>query len=209
MSDVRDDDALRSAFRDLPAAPPGECPPAERIAASARGELGRADERALLDHLAGCGACAAAWRAVRATGAGWVPVRGRPRWAAVAAMLVVALLGAGTWYVARRPTALAPPAHRAIEPGAPVPLSPVETLSAPWELRWSAGLEGTTYDVHVTTLDLDELHTAVRVTGTSYLLPEEAVTRIRARESVVWQVVAHLPDGERHASRSVVVAVGR
>lgn len=217
MSDLRDDADLRRAFRELPAAGADDaCPPAERLAASARGELDLDAERDVLDHLARCGACAAAWSAVHGDVASAASAAPSPRprsglpgraGAALAAAALVVAVGAGLWWLAERPPAATGDVRRAVTPEAPVPESPLDTLGAPWELRWSAGPEGTAYDVQVTTLELDELYRALRLPGTSHRLPDDAVARIREHDAVVWQVVAHRPDGERHASRSVVVRV--
>ena len=74
-------------------------------------------------------------------------------------------------------------------------------------LRWTAGPEGTTYDLHVTDEDLEVLATARRIGEAEYLVDPEALAGLPPGEKVLWRVVAYLPDGGQVASRTFVTPV--
>ncbi len=58
-------DEVRTAFQTAAAAPGPACPEARVLSDAARGRLPAEAVRPLVDHLAGCPACADAWRQAR------------------------------------------------------------------------------------------------------------------------------------------------
>ncbi len=211
MNAGRHDEApLREAFAALAdgESPPGEreFEPAEVWAASA-GKLDAARTRELLDLAVRDAECAEAWRlalelrrARESRGAGGSVGRRSPagRWlaaaAAAAAVLLAALMLPGL-LERRGPEA---PVFRegerlAIESLLPAEPLPRDTL----DLAWSAGPAGTVYDVEVVTGDLDVLHVARGLTGTTHRVPAAALASVEPGGVVLWRVRAILPDGSR------------
>lgn len=192
------------------------CPPAERLVLSARGELPPAEDEPVLLHLARCTACGAAWRISREVGRGSAPApRRAPRTlyrkargplAAVAALLLAAA-GLSTLWLA--PSGLPAPVYRE-QPGAALrsriseeaPLSRDQFL-----LRWSAGPEGTTYDVIVMSGEMEPLARGRGLGQPEYRVPPEALSGLDPGARVFWQVVGYLPDGRRIASPTFIARV--
>lgn len=90
---------LRAAFAQPDGAPsPDDCPPPERLWAAAAGELGPAEIREVVEHMALCSACAEEWRlavAVAGERESKEPVPRPKRWAGWAGALAAGLfLGA-------------------------------------------------------------------------------------------------------------------
>lgn len=188
-----------------------DCPSADALWASARGEAARGEDVAVLDHVTRCGACAAAWRLGRemAGGAGVGAARtGRRRalllWAAAAAVLVVAVVVPSLW---RREGGSAPPVYRAGERVAIAVESDPVLPRDRFVLRWSAGPRGTTYDVVVTTADLDSIAAEYGVETRTFTVDPKALSHVPKGGIVLWRVNAHLPDGRTASTATVSTRV--
>jgi len=135
-----------------------ECYRVETLWESATGRLARAENRAVVLHIAECASCATAWELARELGpageaAGRAPAPTRRRWIpAVAAAVLLATVAAWLW----KPMEVHEPAYRDTSGDWIVSELEVGRLLERTDctLRWSAGPEGTTYDVRVTTADL-------------------------------------------------------
>ena len=69
-------------------------------------------------------------------------------------------------------------------------------------LRWTAGPEGTTYGLRLTTEDLAPLVEVLRLEQPEYRVDPRVLEGIPQGDAVLWRVTAHLPDGRRVASRT-------
>lgn len=213
------DERLRAAFRAR------ESRGGERLAhpsgddlwAAVRGELAAERRRALVDHTAACAACAQAWRlAVEMTpdpihAAVPKPAGARPAlyWLApLAAAAVAAVVGAGLWQW-RAPVPDAAPGYRGGDAGEIRSLvGDGEALPREdFRLRWSAGPEGSLYDLRATTESLEVLADAVGLTETSYVVPPSALSVVPSGGRVLWRVEVARPDGGRTATRTFVTRV--
>ena len=190
------------------------CPAPDRLWDSAREQLSRTDDQAVVLHLAECSACAAAWRLARdLAGASVVPetFAERPRerrwnWTplAAAAALLVAIAGGGIYLLSQRPGAA--PAYRAQQEDW---LQPAAGMEAPlprerFVLRWTPGPEGSTYDLRVTTERLALLARVQRLDRAAFQVPSESLRDVASGGRVLWQVTAHLPDGRRTDSQTFI-----
>jgi hypothetical protein len=188
-----------------------ECPPAGTIWDSVEGRLERERNEAVLIHLGECAACSAAWRLARrlyseeAKSGGQaeeVPIRRRLWFPLAAAAVIVLGLGLGTLHLLTRQEL--PPEYRTQEdrwleselaPGQPLPRD--ECV-----LRWTAGPEGTTYELRVTTEDLEPLARAGRLEWPEYRVDPGVLDGVPPGGALLWRVTAHLPDGSRISSRT-------
>lgn len=191
-------------------------PPPEQIWDSAREMLpGRAD-RLVVAHIAECTACAAARRIARDLPGGPSNRRYRPALAAdqedlgsvgAAAAMVIAVGGAGLYLLSR--DAGRAPVFRAQQEDwiQPVAERAASLPRGKFILRWTAGPEGTTFDIRVTTErpGLTRLFPRPRPPGVR--VPKEALDPIPPGSRVFWQVTAYLPDGHRSDSATFVTLV--
>ena len=214
------DASLRAAFRARTSrtAPAGDHVPAEDLWSAVRGELSADERRAIVDHTASCAACAEAWRlamevtpdpiaaAAPAARPAWTAFRWPATFAplAAAAALVVAV-GAGVW-LSRAPEPATAPGFRGGE--APVVRSLVgddEALGREHALlRWSAGPEGSRYDVRVTTESLQVVADIEGLAEPALLVPSAALSSLPPGSRLLWRVEVVGPDGERAASPTFV-----
>ena len=189
-------DRIRQAFQDATGEAP-ECPSSERLLASAIGDLSAAENESIILHLGECPACAAAWRLADELSERNVPVPFHRRWQVqlAAAAILVAAVGLGYRYLA--PGSESDAIYRtqegdwlqpAISEEEPLPKDHVV-------LSWTAGPEGTVYDLQVMGEDLQPLVHRPRLTENEYQVPLELVADLPAGSLLYWQVVAHLPDG--------------
>lgn len=212
-------DVLRKAFLEDAEIHSGgsDCPPAESLWNSASGELTNVENEEIILHIGECGACAAAWRLAREMAEQKVPVgdshpargptvRAWAPWLAAAAVLIVAVaLGlqfTGPWLERQA-------VYRAQE-GAWLTPETADGAALPRDdfvLRWNAGPQGTSYDIRVTTEDLDLLAQGRMLQVNEFRVPEEALAALSAGERLFWQVTAHIPDGRRVDSDSFLVVV--
>lgn len=128
-------------------------------------------------------------------------------WLAAAAVAVLALGVGGVWWSASRsgaPGTTGAPVYRqgaeqTIESLLPEdrPLPRDEAV-----LRWTAGPDGSTYDVLVSTADLAAVADAAGLTEPRYQIPAEALEDIPAGAELLWQVDAITPTGRRISSKT-------
>ncbi|NOZ80005.1 MAG: hypothetical protein GXP48_12670 [Acidobacteria bacterium] len=199
---------LREAFSAEPWGAAGtDCPEVGELWASATGELDHQADRMVLLHLAQCSQCASIWRLAREmvlpgreeatpvvsiTPKKAVPLMRRPSFLAAAATLVIGL-GLGAGLLLHRESS-APPVYRQQRSAQTILAAPatMQLPRASCRLRWSAGPEGTRYDLLVTDENVTILATVKGLTSPDYLLPSEKIPR-RVRK-ILWRVTAHLPD---------------
>lgn len=215
MSEDRSHEALREAFAATfhQARDGRDCPPSETLWRSARGELEQGEEDRVLLHLGECSACAAAWRMARdlaeeAADARQAPAR---RWRsslwvplAAAAALIVVVISIGLLSLVDEEAPA--PVYRAGESDWLKPDLP-SGQALPRDrclLRWSAGPQGTTYQVRVTTETLDLLARGRRLERAEFLVPASALEGLPPGASILWQVTARLGDGRTVDSETFV-----
>lgn len=154
----RPDELLRRAFEALSESEGfrADCPPADRLWDGARGALTPEETRVLTEHLAGCGACAAAWRAALAFGSSG-PTRAddeRPRhisrFLALAAGVLITAAGVLIYQLLRdRPPEPVETLSRATDIALPPQLSPLEPapirVPAEYALVWRGAGDGAAF----------------------------------------------------------------
>ena len=190
-----------------------ECPPTDQLWESAHGDLDRTGNEQVVLHTARCPACAEGWRLARKQVPVDVPAAqpaAQPAWwsrttlqLAVAAVVLSAVaLGVGlrmiTW---QEPT---PPVYRTPDQTwLESTLPQGQTLSrSECVLRWTAGPEGTTYDVRVTTATLEPLMEVWRIDRAELLIEQETLKDLPAGSTLFWRVTAHPADGRVVRSRT-------
>jgi len=219
---------LREAFAAGTGRPaPEACPAPGRLWEAAAGDLPADELRTVVDHLAECPDCSEEWRlalAVReeteervrhpepaaAPSARWSALpRTVRQWAAAAAVAVIGLGLAGVWWSQQQgpdgPAVYRDAEDVAIESLLPEgePLSREEPV-----LHWSAGPEGSTYDVLVSTEDTaDFVAEATGLAEPEYRLPDEALESLPSGATIFWQVEATTPEGGRIASVTFVTKI--
>jgi hypothetical protein len=212
------DERLRAEFMRMDGAADrgAGCPPPERLVMASRGELARAEREEVFLHLTRCPACAAAWRAARelASGdetAGVQPAPRRilrPGWTRLAAAAVlVALVGAGVYFL--YPDQESEPLYRTQEHRWLQSVTGEEQVldRENFLLRWTAGPDGTFYDIQVLSARLDLLKGKNGLDRPEYLVPAEALEGVPSGSRILWQVTARLPDGRRLESETFITGV--
>jgi hypothetical protein len=194
------------------------CPASEKLVLSGRGELAPDADSEVVLHIAGCTACAAAWRVSREV-AGESASKVRPfvkkkkalaqpwiRLAAAAALLVVVVGGGVLIFSPWQTTA---PIYREQEEEMLQSLVPEdEPLSRDrFVLRWVPAAQGSVYDVLVTTERMDTLARGTGLDDAEFQVAQDALKGIESGAPIFWQVSAHLPDGRRIESPTFIVSV--
>jgi hypothetical protein len=212
------DARLRAAFHARePSGESGPHPSGDELWEAVRRELPAERRRALVDHTATCAACAEAWRLAAEMAAEAAPVADRPplrrpvlTWLAplAAAAAVLVAVGAGLWG-SRAPVAVEAPGYRGDEAAAVRSLvgDGGELPRGDFRLRWSAGPDGSRYDLRVTTESLEVLWDASGLEQTSYVVPPSALAPVPSGGRVLWRIEVARPDGGRDASRTFVTRV--
>jgi hypothetical protein len=211
---------MQEAFLARAAAdPPGEgCPDPERVWAAAQGELGAGEMRSLLDHAAGCGACAQAWQLARELSA--APAEGslastRPRarsaatWIGVAAAAAALLLLAVALPLLRSGGEPAAPVYRAAG------REPVRSLlpeEVPLEregcvLRWTPGPAGSRYQLELAGESHGLLPAPPLLDEPSYAVPPAHLEPLAPGERLLWRVTVVGPEGYETASMTFLNSV--
>ncbi|HVQ30119.1 MAG TPA: zf-HC2 domain-containing protein [Vicinamibacteria bacterium] len=215
MSDALPDvERLRAALRALAedARPRADCPPSERLWQAVRAELPAEQRREIVDHIAGCPACAEAWRLAveidpdaRPTAAAsqrpWLAAFFEARHLVPLAASLLIATTAGV-VLLRGPEGAHDPGYREAGSGAIRSLlSENEPVSrSAFRLRWSPGPMGTRYDVRVTTESLDPVASAQGLTEASFLVAEPLLASLPAGSRLLWQVQMRRPEGNRQDS---------
>jgi len=193
---------------------PADCPAADLIWDALHGELSPEQRRSIIDHTARCPECAEAWRLARDVGGtaqgaalssagrrpGVGPVHGvgwrrwMPLAAAAALVAVVGLI------LHQGPIHDDQPSHyrtgeeitiRSLLPEE-IPLKRSACL-----LRWSAGPEGSRYDVEVATDDLEVIARARGLERPEFTVPADRLANLPPGAELLWRIEATLPDGRR------------
>ncbi len=206
---------LREAFASLgeTAAPRPDCPPPDRLWATAVGESTAEERREVIAHMATCGSCAAAFRLARglvqeeaSTQAPPEPIRlvREPwvRWSvglAAAAALVATLTPLGWWhqtpqYRGDRDGEIRSLIRDGAE-GTPLPREKAE-------LRWTAGPPGSRYEVRVLTRDGQEVAVESGLERPQYTIPPSALSRLPPGTLLYWQAKMLSPDGVSTQSKT-------
>jgi hypothetical protein len=208
---------LRVALKALgeAAAPREDCPAPELLWDAMRAELPVERRQEVVDHVAGCLACAEAWRLAIEIDPDPRPVSAAPapswfatffEWRALAPLAAVLVVAVGGLLFLRGPDGTHDPGYR--QPGSEAIRSLLpedEPVSrADLRLRWSPGPEGTRYDVRVTTESLENIASARSLVEASFVVPESALESLPPGSRLLWQVQMRLPDGERRDSPTFV-----
>lgn len=182
------------------------CPSAQRIWESASGRLSSTGDQAVVSHLGECGSCSAAWRIAHelARDASPADVSTRTAWQRWAPMLVAASIvfavAGFSLFRYLKPDTEGPVYRQQQEEWLEA-----ETATLPREsciLRWSAGPEGTTYDLLIMDEDLQPLDRARSLDRPEFNLEAADLETVAAGGNILWRVTAHLPDGRRVVSRT-------
>lgn len=201
---------------------PEECPPPERIHEAVSGALAPGEVRSVIEHTVACPDCAEDWRIARELEAqeeaasplrtdrrGW---GGLTRWGAVAAAVVVALLAVGAWLTPDRwPLGVdEPPVFRQAEDGEAIrSLVPAEEplLRDEAVLSWEGGPEDATYDLLVSTEELEPVADASGLEEPRYRIQPQDLADLPPGTELLWRVEATAPDGRRVRSPTFVAVL--
>jgi hypothetical protein len=212
--DAQQLEKLRAAFAASDSAPdPRSCPSPETLWSAVRGELPAPQMREVVDHVALCAACAEDWRLAAELNrqeerAATVPgkvLQGRfgswrPLAAAVAlaACLLIAVgLHRSGQLGPRQPPTYREAQHESIRSLLPAGQALPRQAAV---LRWSPVTGATSYDVQVSTEDLQAVATAKGQTAAEYRVPESVLSALPPGTRLLWQVDAVRPDGTRETS---------
>lgn len=211
---------LRAAFT-APAAPasdPASCPAPETIWLAVRGELPPQELRQVVEHTASCAACAEDWRLAaelnrQEAGQATVVQPGKViagrfgQWrnmAAAAAIAAGLLVAAGIY----RTGDFGPqePTYREAEHAGMRSLLPEGQAVSRQEavLRWSPAPGATSYDVQVSTEDLQAVASSQGQTATELRIPASALASLPPGAKLLWQIEAVRADGTRETSPTFV-----
>lgn len=195
------------------------CPAADRVWAAAHGELGPAETREVVDHVAACPACAEAWRLARHLGAEEARTAAAPAdlsrarsarnarpWAlAAVAAALVAVLGIGFQQL-RTP----PPAELRGGDGAAFRSLVADGATLPrerFELAWEPVAGAVEYDLRLTTAELAPVASRRGLEEPRYVVPAERLAGLDGGSRLYWQVEAVLEDGGRVVSPAWEVTI--
>lgn len=206
----------RDAFSASETVPAGGCPASEEVWAAAAGEADPATVRRILLHVGECGACTTAWRLavemsqvvplLSEAGERASPSRARwARWTSAGSLLALAAgLAVFVYVETTRPGPVPRDAvtYRGAAPSEVQPLvaDGAELPRHDCRLRWTAGPEGSRYDLRVFTPDLTDLVTPRGLTEPEFLVPTDVLEGVAPGTALYWQVTLVLPDGTRRAS---------
>jgi len=211
MSDPTDDpDRLKALFAaPLPdGSETPDCPPPDRLWQARAGLLSAAARRDIVDHMSACPACAEAWRVAGDLGAEPSPagdVRPSRYWPQSLAIAAVVLFAVAL-FILKAPADLSfrPPGDTA-RSGGEIPIRALTPEDRPLPrtdclLAWTAGPEGTVYEVTVATADLKIVARGRGLKEARFQVPEAALRDLPSGQSLIWKVEAQLPDGGRVGS---------
>jgi hypothetical protein len=210
---------LRRAFGSLsqPAPAPATCPPPETIWGAVRGELPPAQTRSVVEHMAACPSCAEDWRlavALQRPETASKVIHASERFTfghrlrnwGLAAAAVLALAVVGVQFV---PKNNGVPAYRG--DGATIQSLVEEGQGLPRQqflLRWSAPeTPGATYDVEVSTEDLQVVAGGDDLREPRFLVPAHVLAGLPPGARLLWKVDAELPQGGHVTSTTFVTTV--
>lgn len=207
MSEHPSDDDLRAALSAaaIHAAPTPDCPEPELLWALANGSV----DESVLDHVTGCPSCQEAVRLGRVLVSEPAPetAANGSRWgiAVLGAALAAGIVGV----IVLRPPVETPDAD-VIRGELAVPLRSATPDAVPRsaaELRWSAGPEGTVYDVRVLDERLQPVAEAVGLQVPHWTIPADRLQHLPAPASLQWRVIARTPEGRQLSSPTWAVRI--
>lgn len=204
---------------ELQRAPEG-CPSKEELWGSAAGELDPVENEKIILHLARCSECVSIWQLARemllpdeASASSVISLRDRRQtkvWRrvllpAVAATMLIGVGLSAAWLL-RRDASSPPVFRRQHEAGGILAAPSTRVLPrTACRLEWSAGPDGTRYDLIATDGRLEILGAAKGLTKPEYDLPPEEIPT--STQEVFWRVTAHLPDGRTISSETFTTLV--
>ena len=220
MMMMKDDEIsrLRAAFAAPvpPTAASGSCPEPDRIWQAVRGELPPEEIREIVDHVAVCASCAEDWRIAmefekesialqekEAVVHPFPPRRFQPWIAAAAAALVLTVSGV---YV-RETVKPDPNAGYRGEESRIESRTPASLPRQSFVLQWSPLPDAESYDLLVTTAELDTIADPKGLTTPQCQVPESALANLPAAAQLHWRVTAVFPDGGRKQSPTFTTAL--
>ena len=207
---------LRAAFTaPVPAAWNQEdCPEPDLIWEAVRGELPPDEIRDIVDHVAVCASCAEDWRVAMEfekesearQNVHSFPARRFQPWVAAAAAAIVLTVAGVYVRETQKPEQVAE--YRG-------ELSKIEALVPPGEvlprqgfvLAWKPVPGAESYDLLVTTTELDSVVSPKGLTTTRYQVPADALASLPAGAQLHWSVAAVFPDGSREQSPTFTAAL--
>ncbi len=191
------------------------CPPAEEIWDAVHGKLSRERTREIIDLVVTNPAVAEVWRLASRLGAdGAEPavgsvLRGRsrgPRWLAVAAALLLGVVG--LWQLKIQTTPVATTRERASAAIQSLLANDERLPRADFQLRWTTESAGARYDVRVLTETLEPVAEAFDLTTGEFRVDPTHLIRLDDGSRLLWQVVEYRMTGEQTYSEtfSVILA---
>lgn len=221
---MKDDDLsrLQAAFTTpVPAAwSPGSCPEPDRIWEAVRGELPPEEVREIVDHVAVCASCAEDWRIAVAfekesqaqqeaqeekTAVVYsFPARRLQPWMAAAAAALVLTVSGVYVHQAQKPVVTAE--YRGAETGIRSLAGEMRPRQA-FVLPWTPVEGAESYDLLVTTAELETVADPKGLTTTQYQVPASALADLSAGAQLHWRVTAVFPDGGRKQSPTFTTAL--
>ncbi len=191
----------------------GSCPDPDRIWEAVRGELPPEEIREIVDHVAVCASCAEDWRIAmefekqaqqkEAEVYPFPPRRFQPWIAAAAAALVLTV---GGEYVRQRQNPVETAEYRG-EKTEIRSLAGEARARQAFALSWTPVEGAESYDLLVTTAELDTVADPKDLTSTQYQVPASALADLPAAAQLHWRVTAVFPDGERKQSPTFTTAL--
>jgi hypothetical protein len=206
---------LRVAFA-APAPPTGSCPEPDLIWEAVRGDLPPDEIRDIVDHVAVCASCAEDWRiaaefekesgAHQGTGATIhsFPTRQFQPWIAAAAAALVLTVGGVYVRETQKPTVTAE--YR----GEKTEIRSLAGEARPRQafvLSWTPVEGAESYDLLVTTAELDTVADPKGLATAQYQVPASSLAALPDAAQLHWRVTAVFPDGERKQSNTFTTAL--
>jgi hypothetical protein len=202
--------AARSSSREVL----NECPNPELLFEAASGALEREQCLRIVDHVSQCGECSQAWRVAMELGARPTVKIQAGTWTARAlalprfAMAASLILAVGIAAYVSMPRHEPVPQYRDVaSPLAPRSLVASKLPRDRFLLRWSAGPQGSTYTVRLSTADLVPLLLKQDLTTAELLVPPKVLAGVASGDPLLWQVEVRLPNGQRVESNTYAVTV--
>lgn len=212
---------LREALAEEdPSCAPEGCPTKEELWESAAGGLDPLENDTIILHLAQCGECSMIWRLARemvlpdrVSSSPVIPLSHGGRWQtwrkvlmpAIAATVIFGVGLSVAWF-AWKGTSPEPVFRQ--QPDVNTILASPSTQQLPrtgCTLEWSAGPDGTRYELIATDARLEILRSVKGLTRPKYDLPSQAIPT--STTEVFWRVTAHLPDGRTVVSETFTTRI--
>lgn len=208
------EDRMREAWlhgaERAPGSPP--CIPSERLWEAVHDQLGADELKRVLDHVAGCAACARAWRIAqeiapapaatatreqRATRALWP-------WGLLAAAVVLVFS-----LIALPVRQATKPVYRDEGTSSIMALTPDGAVLSRQDcvLRWSPGPDGSRYRIEVATAERGVIASRQDLDTEEFRVPAEALEGTAGGTELFWRVTAVTLDGDEHSSVTFIASI--